>query len=801
MRRGTLVCAAFLAWPLCVAAQEEQDLPSKAEAALRNGVPQTAIAPLKDAIRAGSGNRAVLSKLLARLQLAAGSPEDALATLDAAGGQNTADWKILRAAALSAQGGSTAAASILQTVAATNTEAALMLARIRAEQGDREGALSVLAETPEDKAKDPQHIRLLMDLFLSSEDPERAEKLLREIETGSLLSKPEIETAKGRVYVVRKQTSEATAAFEEALASPEIAPHTRDNARLGLARAARAAGDNGKARAVLREALTTGTTPAALRQTMEDWIILEKLAGADPTGDLRSWAAEKDTNRGIEAALQLAQLDLTAKATEAAATSLNELLGRKNLEAAQRRRAELLIAETKIAAAKSDEALALLGAMDEERDYRVAMLRGRALAASGNYRQAHETFADAAGQTSSPEEKTAAGADAFITALATGDLRLARNAFATLRELAPDDARLLEWTFLLAAADAREGKIDDLAALARRAPSTDYAFQAKLALAEWRLARGEGEAAERILKTAEPEADTPPRAASLAAAALFAADNSGSKARGELVAECQAFLAQHGDAAEATDVSFKLAELHSRGGDHAAAETVLARLADKPSDGESGALARFLAAQAASRSMSEAAADRALVWFNELAQGQSAFRYRARFEQASLLLRRRKHSDALALYDNILAGDPPAEVRHAARMERADILFALGAADPKKLDEAAAAYELVSSDQTAPPDWRDQAACKRAAALARRGQAEKALALYREILDRPPSRGADQFWFLKAGLEAARLLEEQKDWAAAVAVYDQLASASGAQREDLEQRARRLRLEHFIWEN
>ena len=429
------------------------------------------------------------------------------------------------------------------------------------------------------------------------------------------------------------------------------------------------------------------------------------------------------------------------------------------------------------------------------------MLRGRALAASRSYRQAHDAFAAALESAGSADEKSAAGADSFITALATGDLVLARGAWEKLRNSAPEDPRLLEWTFLLATAEARQGEIDNLAVLARRTPSAGYAFQAKLALAEWRLARGESEAAERILKTAEPEADTPPRAASLAAAQIFAADNSGSRARGELVADCQAFLAQHADSPEAVDVSFKLAELHTRGGDHAAAETVLARLAEELPDRESSALARFLAAQAAARSMSEAAANRALVWFDELAQGQSGFRHRARLEQASLLLQRKQYADALALYDSILTAELPAEVRHAATMERADVLFAMGATQPEKMEEAAAAYESISSDPAAPPDWRDQAACKRAAALARRGQTEKALALYREILDRPPAAGADQFWFMKAGLEAARLLEEQQDWAAAVAVYDRLASASGTQREDLEQRARRLRLEHFIWEN
>ena len=69
------------------------------------------------------------------------------------------------------------------------------------------------------------------------------------------------------------------------------------------------------------------------------------------------------------------------------------------------------------------------------------------------------------------------------------------------------------------------------------------------------------------------------------------------------------------------------------------------------------------------------------------------------------------------------------------------------------------------------------------------------------MLARPPGTGADPFWFYKAGLEAGRLLEEQKDWSAAIAIYDKMASADGPQREEIRQRERRLRLEHFIWEN
>lgn len=799
MKRA-LLTVLVAAWPVWVGAQAT-DAKSQAEEALRNGVPQTAIAPLKEALRKGQGDRSALSHLLARLHLAAGQPEEALKTLESSGGAGNTEWKMLRGAALAAQGGTDSAAEVLEPLARDNTEAALLLARIRAEQGDDKAAVALLEGVSLPEISNAPAARLLLDLRLSSNQPAEAAQLLQSLEQRQLLPPAEVMTARGRLLLLEKQPAEAASAFEAALALTGIAPQVRDNARLGLSRAAQALGDKEKARGILREALGAGTTPAALRQTMEEWIALENTAGADPSGDLRSWSADTQSARGIEAALQLAQIDLETKGTEAASKSLQELLAREDLEPSQKRRAELLAIEAKIAAGEASEALGMLDALGDAADYRVAMLRGRALAASGAHRQAQETFALAVANGTNEGEKSAAAANRFITSLATADLGLARAAWDALREAAPEHPRLLEWSFLMAAAEAQRGQIDSLNALSRRAPAADYAFQAKLALAEWRLARKEAEAAARILKTASPDADSPTRAAALAAAELFTADNAGSKSRSELVAAGEAFLAQHADAPEAADVAFKVAELHSRGGDHAAAETILAGLAEKLPDEESAALAKFLAAQAAARSMSEPAADRALVWFNEIAQGQSSFRHRARFEQASLLLRRKNFADALALHDAVLAADPPAEVRHAARMERADILFAMAATDPGKLGEAAAAYASISEDKDAPADWRDQAACKRAAALARRGETEKALAIYREILDRSPQQGADQFWFFKAGMDAARLLEEQRDWAAAVAVYDRLASASGAQREDLEQRARRLRLEHFIWEN
>ncbi len=799
--------AALILLALATASIAAPTAAEKAETALREGMPQTAIAPLQEALRkAPAGEKNTLGLLLARLQLAAGRPADAIKTLDGPCDRGSQEAVFLRAAALAAQGNLEQAAQLASQQAPANPEAALLLARIRAEQGDLEAARAALPSADEALPGDPNALRLLLDLQLAAGDPAATEAFIAAAREQKLLPAAELDVALARVRLAESRPSDAAEMFRDVLASGELPAPVLDNARLGLARALLLGGIDARAREVLRESLGESPDSPTTRETLERWVALERKLGADPSADLKTWAAQKGTRRALEASLQMARLDLELKRPDAAIEALYTLAADPSLGAEDALRARLLLAEARIAAGQTQQALELLDAIPAGEsgpasDYRLADLRGRALAATGAHRRAYDSFAAAVQASRTPEEKSAAAANCLLSALAIDDLALARESFELLRETNPSGTDLMRWSFLLAAAEAREGKIDGLTALARRSPAVDYAFQAKLALAEWRLGRGEPAAAERILRTAQAEADTEPRAAALAAAEIFAADNAGSRPREELVAACTEFLETHPDAPEAPDIAFKLGELHSRAGDHTAAESVLAKLAQGTADPEAGALAKFLAAQSAARSMSAEGAGRALAWFDEIAQGSSPLRHRARFEQASLLLRDGKFSDALTLYDRILAGEPPPEVRHAALMEKADTLFALGSDDPAKFPEAAAVYAGLAAETDAPADWRDQAACKRAAALAKAGQTEAALAAYREVLGRPPGTAADHFWFYKAGLEAGRLLEEQKDWSAAIAVYDKMASAEGPQREDIRQRARRLRLEHFIWEN
>jgi thioredoxin-like negative regulator of GroEL len=790
---------------LLAAASFATDAVKNARESIKQGIPQAAIAPLQEALRkAPAADKNNIGLLLARAQLAAGRPADALKTLDSACERGTTDESTLRASAFAAQGSLEEAARLLAPLADNHQEARLLLARVRAEQGDLKAARAVIdaGET----STDPAIARLLLDLQLSAGSTTEAAELIESLSSLPVLPESERNIALGRLALGEDRAAEAAELFTQALATPDISAPLRDNARLGLARAQIALGNSSRAREVLRESLASTPDAFLTGSMMSEWLTLEQQLGGDPSADLRKWSEEKPGRRTIEAALALARLNLQQRRVEIAVVALERLLQQPAMSADDALRTRLLLAEAKLAAGQNQASLDLLEALpgipeDQPNAFRYQDLRGRSLSALGAHRRAHDAFTAAGLLAKSPAETEAAATNALVSALAAGDLTLARAALENLHSVAPQSAELPRWTFLFATATARQGDPSDLSTLARNSPSIDYSFQAKLALAEWQLARGDAAAASSTLETARPQADNETRAASLAAAEIFTADASGSRPREELITAATSFLSRHPGAPETFDVRFKLAELHARGGDHAAAESLLSELARSASDPATATLAKFLAAQAASRSMSAEGRDRALTMFDEIAQTDTPIRHRARFEQASLLLRERRFKDALVLYDRLITGDAPAEIRHAAIMEKGDTLFASAAESPDQYVAAAEVYATLAADLSAPSEWRDQAACKQAAAMARSGQIESALAVYREVLSRPPGRQADQYWFFKAGLEAGRLLEEQEDWPAAIAVYDQLASAGGPQGEEIKQRARRLRLEHFIWEN
>ena len=86
---------------------------------------------------------------------------------------------------------------------------------------------------------------------------------------------------------------------------------------------------------------------------------------------------------------------------------------------------------------------------------------------------------------------------------------------------------------------------------------------------------------------------------------------------------------------------------------------------------------------------------------------------------------------------------------------------------------------------------------------------EEALTAFNQVIRQFQERAAavkdgnhppDPYWFYRAGFEAVSLLEERERWEAAARLADRLADAKGDRSEEANDRAKRIRVVHFLWD-
>ena len=100
-----------------------------------------------------------------------------------------------------------------------------------------------------------------------------------------------------------------------------------------------------------------------------------------------------------------------------------------------------------------------------------------------------------------------------------------------------------------------------------------------------------------------------------------------------------------------------------------------------------------------------------------------------------------------------------------------------------------------------PAAWRNQALYKKASALELLGRPSEALLAYYDVLGRSAAEEREYLWYYKAGFEAARMFEANKEWKSAIGVYEKMAALEGPRSVEARSRIKQLRLEHFIpWE-
>lgn len=228
-------------------------------------------------------------------------------------------------------------------------------------------------------------------------------------------------------------------------------------------------------------------------------------------------------------------------------------------------------------------------------------------------------------------------------------------------------------------------------------------------------------------------------------------------------------------------------------------------LKDFPGSPYEGA-AQYLAAQSAEHLNTAASLKQAMEWYAACAAGSSTFAVSAAIAQASVAIRLARTDEALRLLDRLMAERRLDGVDRAwVLATKAEAFAASPSADEAGLEKARELCAEALAIPGLPPAWRYRTLIQRARLAEKLGRLDEALADYRAILTADPSalpspRRKDWYWYNAAGFASVDLLVKKGDYRAAAALADEMARKPGTRAREAAEWARRIRLEHFVWD-
>jgi len=523
--------------------------------------------------------------------------------------------------------------------------------------------------------------------------------------------------------------------------------------------------------------------------------LLEKLLlrQASPSlGELRRLAADPaEPTRAREAALTLAHVEMELGRPAAAREHLEKLLSNEYADDLQRR-ASMLLARLELRENQPGIALQLIDSIPQA-DPEAAFWRGCALLELQRYEEAVRAFWDA---TAEPALRVEAAFNGLLAWELEGEISEEPGFAGLLAAGDPDGLLQRELRLQVALEKARNGDREAAGRLRDLAPA--LGSEAAVPLAEWFFVNNQPADAARVLEDSGTGSGAGQQEAR-AFLEIFLADSPDRNEAVHAAELARSFLRIFPDSQRIPEVKLKLGEISQRDGDYLSAYDFFSEVAEAAPDPQTAAHSWFLAGKAAARLMDADALERAILAFEEAAQGGGEIAARARYEQALLFNARGDSGEAVVLLDRVAADTTDPGLRAAALIEKGDSFHSLGAEDPEMFRKAIEAWHPLVGDSGIAAPWRDQALTKTGLARMRLGEPDMALEnFYNVLLGERESPGG--VWFDRAGFEAARLLEERKAWAEAIRLYQILSDAGGPRAEEAATRANRVRLENFLWE-
>lgn len=268
------------------------------------------------------------------------------------------------------------------------------------------------------------------------------------------------------------------------------------------------------------------------------------------------------------------------------------------------------------------------------------------------------------------------------------------------------------------------------------------------------------------------------------------------------------FLRQWPASALVDQVRMKVGETYYRLEDFANARTQFELLASDHPSSPYADMALFYAGKSAMELMTTEGLERAIEIWGELAERGGSLALAARLQQVQAIRREGREVEALELIDAILGEKGiDAETALDLRCQRVELLIIEGRNDPKQREAATAAARALHQTPGLAYIWKARTGSLLAQALQEVGMNAEALAACYDVVNAGleklsgPANAAEYFWFYWAGFRAVTLLEAEQQWEGAAKMAERLAQAPGDRAAEAKERATRIRLEHFLWDN
>ncbi|MEM7013176.1 MAG: tetratricopeptide repeat protein, partial [Verrucomicrobiota bacterium] len=438
----------------------------------------------------------------------------------------------------------------------------------------------------------------------------------------------------------------------------------------------------------------------------------------------------------------------------------------------------------------------------------IAFLEARAQFESGEFEEANEQFATAAAEDENAAYNRAVSA---IYAANIEDFQIEFQRFGLREEGAKTQALLLLERGLREAATEDPSATATLKEFAQNYPDHPRFAEAQLAVAELALLElpPKPVAAQEALDAAlqiELSEDLSEQADYVS----FWIAASGAEV--EPVAEAAAvFLEKWEESAKRSEIRLKLGETYFGIKDYPNAQNQFELIVEEAADDPNAEVAQFLAGKAASLSMSESGLERAIEHWGKVFDRNGPLAWEALRQQASAKLSQSQPDQALRVLEELLAAKANLEpdLVFATQMDigRAHYMQAPDHSSPEKEYIASIhAYNQIINDNASGRFWKNQAGYRKGRSLEALSDDDAALLTYFDVVRKTPladlgeEDSPEYTWYYRSGFAAIALLQRRREWTGAVKMADRLAATSGPRATEASDLGKKLRLEHFLWD-